>query len=1012
MINKQLLTKSLPYLVGIAVFFLISALYLRPAFDDYSIRQMDYINYVGGSNDLVDFHERTNKEPLWTESMFSGMPAAQIAVFDKGDYTNPIRKVLSLGLPSPVDIMFLGFIGFFIAALCFKVNPWVAIVGAIAFGLSSYTIILLQVGHVTKLYAIAFMAPTIGAFYLAYRRNLLWGVILSALFMALELGSNHVQIAYYLGFVLVAMGLFELVCAVRNKTYKKFMLSSVGVVVAYALAALTGAANLLPTQEYAQESIRGANNISITPDLTSNKSNSTAGLDKDYITAWSNGKSESLTFFIPFAKGGHTVAIANGDFADKLENSDFSNTEKQYISGSNQYWADQPFTSGPVYFGAITFFLAILGMFFIQSAIKWPLFGVSLLALFLSWGKNMMWFTDIFLEHVPLYNKFRAVSIILVVLQVCVPLLAMFFLHELWKNKERILEQKKKLLIVSGAFLGFMLLLIASPSITGLYSQAEKEQLSDPSAGIEANIRQQIAQLSPEQLKQYGVDPSNKAQLNQFIQQATQQQVSAMESNMPALKNFRTALFRSSAWRSFFFMALAFGLVWMILKAKTEKSSYLFLAGIGILVAVDMLGLDSYYLNQDEFDDKAEYKMWMPNQLRNYPLTPKASDMQILEQEMAQNSAMENAVIQAEQTASSYAREHEFETIAKRNYIDNERFKTYNRMTHFRVADLTENVFNSSRTSYFHESIGGYHGAKLRRYQNLVEFGYLPNNQAILGMLNAKYIVQGSAEQPNVRMNPFALGNAWLVPKVEWVNNENEAILSLGSRYSIQAENGWNIYVNDIQTNTGKIYGRENVYLLKSGQDTIRPQWPNGLSRGLKAAFVRDINGKTNWMAYAAVENDTTHSFEILMNTTADYTFEPRENAIVLKEYKNYLGKSSFSGKGEIKLTSQQLNDLVYSFNSDEEQLVVFSEIYYPVIWKAFIDGKPSEYIPVNYTLRGLKVPKGKHTIEFKVVDQTYTKGLLIARVSSSIILLLLLGGVAKEIIERRKKQNTPTTAA
>jgi hypothetical protein len=875
----------------------------------------------------------------------------------------------------------------------------------VAFGLSTYSIILLEVGHVTKLFAIVFMAPVVGAFILAYRRNLLWGIILSAVFMALELGSNHVQITYYLGFILLAIGIYEFIEAIRYKTYKKFAFATIGILAAYGLAAMTGAANLLPTQKYAEQSIRGANDLSISPDLTSNHTNSTDGLDKDYVTGWSYGKSESLTFFIPFAKGGKTVAIGNGNYTDKLMNSDFSKEEKEYINGSNQYWADQPGTSGPVYFGALTFLLAVLGMFFIKSPIKWPLFAVSVLTLLLSWGKNLMWFTDFFLEHVPLYNKFRAVTIILVVMQVTIPLLAMLFLNELWKNKEAILEQKKKFFIISGAFLGFMLLLIASPSLTGLNSQAEKDQLQNADVQIESSIRSQIAQMSAEQLQQYGVNPNDKEGLEQFIQKVTQQQVESFQNNFPALKSFRTSIFREDATRSFLFMAIGLILVLLIMRSKSTSNQYFLLGGIGLLILIDMTSVDLKFLNQDEYDNRDEFKQWMPADYRMYPLAPNTSDEQILGQEMSTNPALENAVIKAEQDAIAYTREKEFSPEAKRNYIQNERFRAYNRMTHFRVVDLTENVFNSSRASYFHESIGGYHGAKLRRYQNMIEFGYLPSNQTILGMLNTKYIVQGTVEQPNVRINPSALGNAWLVPSIEYVKNSNEAILSLGNRYKIDAKNNWNIYVNDEKKNNTTVYGRENIFGVK-GQDTVRFNWPNGLTAGVKASYVRDVNGSVNWVPAMTLENDTANSFETIVNMEVTYSFQPKDVAVVLDEYKSYLGKDTFTAQGTVELVKSDLNDLKYNFNSSSDQLVVFSEVYYPIGWKVTIDGKDAEYIPVNYILRGIKVPAGKHTIEFNFVDETYNTGLIIARISSWLIILLLIGGIGKEVYARTKKEN------
>lgn len=1002
---KSILKKSIPYVTGVVIFLIVSALYFKPAFSGYDVKQADMVNYRGMSNDLQAFHEQNpDQEPLWTNSMFSGMPATQIAVYDHGNNVRTLREVIALGLPHPVNILFLYFIGFFFLALMLRINPWIAIVGALAFGFSSYFIIIIEAGHVTKAYTIAFMAPVVGAFIMAYRRSLLWGIILSAFFMMLEIGSNHVQITYYLGFVLLALGLLELYKAIKNQTYKRFAYATLGILFAYGLAAMSGAANLLPTMEYAEETIRGKNNLTITPDLRPNDENSTDGLNRDYVTQWSYGKSESLTFFIPYAKGGHSIAVGNGDFSDQLKESDFTRTEKDYIANTSQYWGDQPFTSGPVYLGALVFLLAILGLFFIKSSIKWPLLVVTILALFLSWGNNMMWFTDLFLDYVPMYSKFRAVTIILVIIELCIPLLAILFLNQLYHNREEIAKQKKKFFIVSGGVIAMMLILIASPSIAGLYSSSEKDKLSDPDYYIRGEVTDQINRLSPDQLIQYGVsNPKDPVQMKQFTDAVVAQQIESYEAAMPAVRDFRASIFTTDALRSLLFMIVGLGLLAIFIFSAVHPS--ILIGGIGVFVLVDLVSLNLKYLNYEGEERSGEmvYDQWLKREEKLYPFVPKETDLQILEAEIANNKALTNVIETVTTKARNYAIENDFSRSAKSNYIQRERFRVYNENTHFRVADLTDPVSQSSRASYFHESIGGYHGAKLQRYQNLFEFDFIPYDQQVLNMLNTKYIVQNTAQGPMVRANAGAMGNAWLTKEVVYAENENDEILKLGKEYTVKSQSGWKLLINNKAKAKSKVYGREDVIAVK-GTDSIVVQWPDGLNVATSAFLVSDINGNINWVPSMVIENDSTNSFSPVVKLTVDYNFVPSSMTLTNAENKNYIGNISFSGQGKIELEERTLKYHKFSFESNEEQLAVFSEIYYPAGWTAKIDGEEVEHIRVNYVLRGLKIPAGKHTIEFEVNESTYQKGLTYAKIGSWMILLLLIGGVGYEVYRSRKK--------
>jgi hypothetical protein len=397
------------------------------------------------------------------------------------------------------------------------------------------------------------------------------------------------------------------------------------------------------------------------------------------------------------------------------------------------------------------------------------------------------------------------------------------------------------------------------------------------------------------------------------------------------------------------------------------------------------------------------YNQWQKVEEKKYPLTPKDADIQILEAEMAANPDLKNRVDQVAQEAQRFAKENEYSRIATNNYVQRERFRIYNELTNFRVADVTEAISSSSRASYWHESIGGYHGAKLQRYQNLFEFDYIPYDQQILNMLNTKYIIQNTAQGPMARMNAGAMGNAWFSKGIEFASDENQEILKLGKEYTIEPKSGWKLIVNDEQTEKTNVYGREEVVAAKDG-DSIFVQWPDGLSVAMTAYLVSDANGKVNWVPSMVIDNDTTNSFNEIVKLDVNYNFNPNATTVVNEDYSDYVQQKSFSGQGKIQLTSRDLKSISYETESNEEQLAVFSEIHYPTGWNAYIDGELVEHIRVNYVLRGLKIPSGKHIIEFKVNESTHQRGVMIATVGSWLIYLLLIAGAGYSIYDTRRK--------
>ena len=1000
--NNLNLKKSLPYLISVAILMALSMWFFHPALSGYAIVQNDIIQSKGMANDIVAFRDSTSIEPLWTNGMFSGMPSNQISIREQGNFNREIRTILTLGLPEHIAQLFLLMVGFLFLGLCMRINVFVATVGAIAFGFSSFYIISIEAGHVNKVWAIAFIAPVVGAFILAYRGYLKWGLILSTFFMMMLLWSNHVQIAYYGIMVLVAVGIYYLVQAIRSKAYKNFAFATVGLFIAYSLAALSTAANLLPTREYAAETTRGVNQITITPTVEPIEKG-TDGLDREYILGWSLGKSETATLFNPYAKGGHSVMIGRGELSERLQDSEnFNSQEKQFIANSVQYYGDQPFTSGPVYIGGLVLLLALIGLFFIESGIKWAFFSVALLSLFLAWGKNLMWLSDFFIDFVPMYSKFRAVTMILIVLEFAIPVLMMLILHHLWNNRERILAEKKRFLIVSSSGLVLTLILAFTPDFIGMTSAAERDKLANGAEAMYQEIAREVYSMPAEQLVQYGVEnPNDPNEVRMFIQQVTNMQVESFENNFPSLISFRKMIFTSYGLRTFLFVLLGLGLIALYLFVPSINRNVM-IGGLGALIAIDLIGINLIYMpnkGEEGSGDELIYGKWTKWEEQKYPHTPKPTDAKILEDEMNANPKLEARVKKAEQQASQYAAEQEFTMRGKRNYIENEKFRAYRAMTRHRVADYDDNVFNSSRTSYFHEAIGGYHGAKLKRYQNLIDFGYLPYDRAVLNMLNVKYLVRGG----QVEKNAGAMGNVWLTKSVYIAKNEDDEILNLGKRYALTNNStDYDLLVNDKKFTTTEVYARERIFFTK-GKDSIQIQWPDGLALGDTAYYVQDVNGRKNWIPKMAMDSDDLNSFTKLITLVVNHNFSANRMTIVPQDAKDQVNAKGYTGEGSIRLVSHQLNHLTYEFESDSEQLAVFSEIFYKPGWTAFIDSKEVEHMRVNYILRGLDVPAGKHKIEFKVNDSTYKKGLSIGRIASWFVYLMLIGGLVTEFVRRKK---------
>lgn len=675
--------KLLPDLIAILAFVLLSFAYFFPAdIENRILFQHDTAAGAGAGQEVKEYYEQTGERSRWTNSLFGGMPMYQIAPsYDSTKSLQWVQKAYQLFLPDYVCLTFMLMLGFYILLRVFGIPVWLAGLGGIMWAFSSYFFILISAGHIWKFITLAYVPPTIAGIVLAYRGKLLWGGILTALFVALQITSNHVQMSYYFFFVILFFVGAYFEKAWRTKTLPQFFKASAVLIVAALVGIAANVSNLYHTYAYSKETMRGKSELVQTGDAAKQTS---SGLDRDYITQWSYGIDETLTLLVPNFKGGSLT----------------------------QYFGTQPMTSGPVYVGAFVLFLFVLGCFIVKGPLKWALIGATFFSIVLSWGKNFMPLTDFFIDYVPLYNKFRAVSSILVIAEFTIPLLAIFALKRLLEEPEILKQEKKPLGISLLLTAGIALLLAVAPgSIGSGYVPAQEAQM------LQNAVNQQMI-------------PANE--------------LSGILAN---LGEMRAELVSSDALRSFIIIGIGCSLLWLYASGKLRSS--LTIAGITILCLADMWGVNKRYLNDAQF---------VPHSIRTETFTKTNTDELIL-----QDTSLD-----------------------------------------YRVLNFATSTFDDNNTSYWHKSVGGYHPAKLRRYQEMIEHHISPEMQAaykaiataggemdsvdankfrVLNMLNTKYFIfpAGQQRQTVPILNPHAYGNAWFVNKVQYVNNANEEIDALDS---------------------------------------------------------------------------------------------------------------------------------------------------------------------------------------------------------------------------------------
>ena len=686
--------RLIPDMVAVVVFAVISFVYFCPAVTEGRIlSQHDSVAGIGAGQESKEYLERTGERTRWTNSIFGGMPTYQMAPsYDSTDLLKGIENLYHLYLPTYVWYVFVMLLGFYILLRAFDFRAWMAALGAIIWAFSSYFFIIIAAGHIWKFITLAYIPPTIAGMVLCYRGKCLTGGLLTAFFVALQIMSNHVQMTYYFLFVMLFMAIAYGVKAFQENALVNYAKRTGVLVVAGLLGVCVNLSNLYHTYEYSKESMRGKSEL-----VKENSANQTdSGLERDYITQWSYGIGETFSLLVPNVKGGASVPLAANEKAMEKANPMYGSIYSQL----GQYWGEQPGTSGPVYVGAFVMFLFILGLFVVKTPMKWALLAATVLSILLSWGKNFMPFTDFFIDYVPMYNKFRAVSSILVIAEFTIPLLAMLALKEVVTTPAIIKERKKDFLISFGLTGGLALLFAVMPKVF---------------------FPQYVSTMEMNALQSIPAD-----------------QLVPLLAN---LEEVRMSLFTADAWRSFFIILVGAGLVWAYGMGKLKET--VLIGALAVLCLVDMWDVNKRYLYDGQFVEK---------QVQTQGFQQTETDKMILEDQS----------------------------------LD------------YRVLNLASNTFNENNTAYWHKSVGGYHAAKLRRYQEMIEehisgeMGGLFKAVAdaggdtekldasefpVLNMLNTKYFIfplQGGQTVP--LPNPYALGNAWFVDEVKYVGNANEEI--------------------------------------------------------------------------------------------------------------------------------------------------------------------------------------------------------------------------------------------
>ncbi len=808
--------KFLHFVIAILVFVIASLTYFSPVLEGKKLFQSDIAQFKGVSKEIVEFRKEHKQEPYWTNRAFGGMPAYNVSAYYPHNYIKKADQLLRF-LPRPADYLFLYFLGFFVLLTVLKIDWKLAIVGALAFGFSTYLIIIFGAGHNAKAHAIAYMPLVLAGIISVFKRNYLIGFIITALAMAFEINTSHPQMTYYLLFMILILGIVYLVDAFKHKTIPDYFKGILVLIIAVIVSIGVNATSLLATQDYAKQSTRSQSELTISADGTLKKNIST-GLSKEYITEYSYGIAETFNLLIPrFYGGGNRENLGKDSKTYAFLKGKIGRKEaKGFSENFPGYWGEQTIVEAPAYIGVVLIFLFVLGLFLVKGKLKKWLLAATIFSILLSWGKNFPILTNFFIDYVPLYNKFRAVSSWQVIAELAIPILAFITLHQFLNEDKKEEKQLKYLKYTVYGVGGITLIFVLFG--TSLFNF---ESFRD--------------------IDMMGIDKQFPGFLDTIISE-------------------RKILFFNDSLRSLILILLSAGTLFAFFKNKINKNITIFI--FAVLILFDLVGIDKRYLNSDDFVSKKQEEI---------PFKATEIDKEILKDK-----------------------------------------------SHYRVINFMVNPMNDGSTSYFHNSIGGYHAAKPRRYQELFEYQIAKNNIEVMNMLNTKYIIFPDSEGVSrLQKNTDANGNAWFVNQVALVQSADEEIKALDS-----------------------------------------------------------------------------------LNT--------KNKAIVNAKFKSELTQMSFAqdSLATIKLTSYLPNEMQYESSSAVEQLAVFSEIYYKNGWNAYIDGKLSPHFQVNYVLRALVVPSGKHEIVFKFEPSVIKSGNTITLISYALLLCIPLGWF---FIEKKKNvQSTP----
>lgn len=826
--KQPLVKKALPHILAILIFLLAAVLFCKPALEGKVLNQHDIVGWKGMAQNALEYKKSNGHFPLWNPTLFSGMPNYQIAMEGKSVLPD-FNTIFSLGLPKPMNYFFLAAVCFYVLCVVLGFNPWIGVAGSLAYAFSTYNPIIIGAGHETKMLAIAYMPFLLAGILLIYHKKYWLGLAVTTLGTMLELSSNHPQISYYFFLTAVAITLGYLVVWIKNKEWKH-------IGIAFGITAIAAAAgisictlSILTSSEYAKATMRGGKNVEINGDtVTAVK---TSGLDPDYAFRYSMKPAEPLVMLMPgaFGEGSGNPVGTGSNVEKKLTSAGVPEGPASQLSESlPAYWGGMSGpgegTSGPPYVGAIVFLLSILGFVLIKHPLRWGLLAASLLAVVLSWGQFFYGFNHFLLENLPLYNKFRAPSMALVITQLTLPLMAALVLQYLFftKDPSYLRQHFKPVLYTMGGTIAVLLLLWLGMD----YSSPVDQQL------LENNWDNS------------GTDTIGRAIVS-------------------GLKADRSAMFGGQIMRTIAFILLLLGVCWLYIKNILNSMVAVLL--LGVVIVADMFIIDKKYLNEDNYVPADE--------LQSASFTPTAIDNQILQ----------------------------------------------DKDPNFRVYNLSGDRWFESRTSYFHKSIGGYHPAKLRIYQDIIE-RYLSQrpNPEVLNMLNAKYIIVQNPQsgQQTLMPNPEAYGHAWLVKNIKQVKDEVEALQTIGS----------------------------------------------------------------------------THL---------------KDTAIVIADQATSIAAPQWDSASSIRLTKYDNDQIEYTATCNGPQFAVFSEVYYPYGWNAYIDGKKAEIVRTDYLLRGVSLPAGQHTIKLVFEPESYKKGVSISYIGSWLILILVVGGVFLHFWQQRKQKAT-----